>query len=535
MEQKRLKTVLLTIVLAFMAIMLRLTYWQIIKGSELRKKAILQTYKLNKITPSRGIIISSDNYPLALNQNKYQVSIYKPNLKTDLNNTINQINQISPNLIDLNHPAVKSFISNPNIKWIDLPNTVSRDEMEKINLSGVSFKKYQSRFYPENNLAKNILINLDSYYTKQLIGKIGFSLTAKDAIGNTILTKKNWNKPAINGQDLYTYINRGIQLQTETLLSEGIKQFSADSGSIIIIDPKTGGILAMSSQEATDTASLNISKNTTISDLYEPGSIFKPLVVSMALDKKAIDSDYICTKCNQSINFGEYTIGNWDNQVHPDSTLKDIIKNSDNIGMSHIIAKLKLDNFLYYYSKLGLNQKTGIDLPGETKSATKNYWSDVDLATASFGQGIAITQIQMLQAFNTIANNGILVYPKIVKSVSENGKIVKVNQPKTKTVFQESTIREIKSILQYAVENGTVSRLKPKQMEVCAKSGTAQVAIGGEYSENSSVASYIGFSPCQNPKFTMIVTINNPKTSSWGSSTAAPIWFDLASRIYNLL
>jgi cell division protein FtsI/penicillin-binding protein 2 len=141
----------------------------------------------------------------------------------------------------------------------------------------------------------------------------------------------------------------------------------------------------------------------------------------------------------------------------------------------------------------------------------------------------------MVQAFNAIANNGLLVYPKVVRSIKENDKNTKSNQPKTKRVFQESTIKEIKSILKYAVENGTVSRLKPKELEVCAKSGTAQVAVRGGYSQDSGIASYIGFSPCQNPKFTMIVTINNPKTSPWGSSTAAPIWFDLASHIYNLL
>jgi stage V sporulation protein D (sporulation-specific penicillin-binding protein) len=355
MNPKRSKTVFITILLVFFAVFIKLFYWQIIKGDEFKKKAILQTYKLEKTLPSKGIITSSDNYPLTLNQDDYQVSIYKPNLKTDVNNIITQINQNVPSLIDVNYPSVKSFIENPNIKWIDLPTKISKGETEKINLPGIILKKYQSRFYPENLLAKNILTGLENFYAKQLAGKTGFSATAKDAVGNTILTRKNWNKPAVNGQNLNTYLNRGVQLQTETLLSEGIKQFSADSGSIIIIEPQSGGIIAMSSQEATHSATPSASKNAAISDLYEPGSIFKPLVVSMALDKKVIDTNFVCTKCNQTINFGEYTIGNWDNQLHPDSSLRDIIKNSDNIGMSYIIARLNLDNFLNYYSELGLN------------------------------------------------------------------------------------------------------------------------------------------------------------------------------------
>jgi cell division protein FtsI/penicillin-binding protein 2 len=200
------------------------------------------------------------------------------------------------------------------------------------------------------------------------------------------------------------------------------------------------------------------------------------------------------------------------------------------------MTELGLNNFLEYYQKLGLNKKTGIDLQGESKPSIKNSWPEIDLATASFGQGIVVTQINMLQAFNTLANNGVLVTPKVVDYQKDD--LDHITYPKKSsptTVYSQKTIDQIKSILKHAVENSVVSSLKPEFMEVCGKSGTAQVAVKGNYTDSSTIGSYIGFSPCDKPKFTMIVTINNPKSSSWGSSTAAPIWFELAAKINFLL
>lgn len=256
----------------------------------------------------------------------------------------------------------------------------------------------------------------------------------------------------------------------------------------------------------------------------------------MALDQKSINTDYICDDCSHPRTIGEYTISNWDNSTHPNSTLKDIILNSDNIGMSYIISHLGLNNFLSYYQKLGLNKKTGIDLQGESKPTVKTSWPEIDLATASFGQGIVVTQINMLQAFNVIANNGYLIKPKVAKYFSDNfNQIYYPKKQPSIPVFSIESVSQMKNILKYAVENGVVNQFRPKNLEVCAKSGTAQVAVKGSYTDSSTIASYIGFSPCNNPKFTMIVTINNPKSSPWGSSTAAPIWFELASKINHLL
>ncbi len=548
---QRYRLLLTSLILTFIVVTSRFFYWQIIKSSDLKEKALSQTYKLETENPSRGQILSSDDSPLALNQTNYRVSIYKPNLQEDLNSLFQKIDLIHPNFIAENQKIIDNFKENSKQLWVDLPTFFSNSEKDQIqDIPGITIRQNQLRYYPENKLAKDILGfiakdeegtaigygGLEAYYNKKLQGKTGFILAPQDATGKTILTKKSWTLSAIDGQNIHTSINRGIQYQAEKILSEGINKYQADSGSITVMKTQTGQILAMTSLIATSSATPSASKNPAIADLFEPGSIFKPIIMTMALDQKSINTDYICDDCSHPRTIGEYTISNWDNSTHPDSTLKDIILNSDNIGMSYIISHLGLNNFLSYYQKLGLNKKTGIDLQGESKPTVKTSWPEIDLATASFGQGIVVTQINMLQAFNVIANNGYLIKPKVAKYFSDNlNQIYYPKKQPSTPVFSIESVSQMKNILKYAVENGVVNQFRPKNLEVCAKSGTAQVAVKGSYTDSSTIASYIGFSPCDNPKFTMIVTINNPKSSPWGSSTAAPIWFELASKINHLL
>lgn len=521
-NNKRSKTILITIYLCFIVILGRLFYWQIIKGQDLRDQAISQIYRLNTISPQQGSILSSDNFPLSLDYTYYSLSLYKPNFQSSLPDIINQINSVQPSFATENALLLEKF-SNPAQKWMEFITKFSREQMQKLkNSAGLDFTEEHARLYPEKNLAINIIQNLERYYRRQISGQAGFSRSIIDGTGENLLTRKNWQKNEIDGQDIHTSLNRQIQLDSENIIKEGVKKYDADSASLIIIKPQTGEILAMASYEASPSSTTKI---TNIANVFEPGSIFKPLIMSSALDSGNLKRDFICTKCNQPRVIGQYTINNWNNEFHPNSTLDDIIKNSDNIGMSYVIDQLGLNNFLDYFHRLKLDQKTGVELSGESISPIKTYWSDIDLATASFGQGIAVNQLQMIQAFNAIANDGQL--PKV--HFNRNSKI------EISPVFKSATIKEMKSILHYAVENSPVAQFKSKDMDVCAKSGTAQVAVLGGYTDSSTIGSYIGFSPCDNPKFTMIITINNPRSSPWGSSTAAPMWFELAEKLDTLL
>lgn len=522
-DNSRSKTILITIYIFFIVILAKLFYWQIIKGQELRDKAISQIYKLEKILPQQGHILSSDAFPLSLDYTYYTLALYKPNFTQDLPQILSEISTIKPDFASESAISLDKF-NNPAQKWMEFTNSqFDREQMLKLaTISGTEFSLKQKRYYPEGDLAQNLISNLEKYYRRQLSGQSGFTRAIIDATGKNLLTRKNWQKNEIDGQDIHTSLNRQIQYLAEKALKDGLEKYQADAASLIIIRPQTGEIIALASTEASASGSRDKIPN--INNLFEPGSIFKPLIMASALDSDSINSNFICQKCNQARVIGQYTINNWDNQYHPDSTLKDIIKNSDNIGMSYIIKEMGLDRFLDYYHRLRLHQKTGVELSGESVATLKTSWPDIDLATASFGQGIAVNQLQMLQAFNTLANNGVLVKSHLNQQ----------NQIETSPVFNQKTTDLMKEILKYAVENSPVAALKPNNLEVCAKSGTAQVAVKGEYSDNT-IGSYIGFSPCQNPKFSMIVTVNNPRASQWGSSTAAPIWFELAASLDTLL
>jgi cell division protein FtsI/penicillin-binding protein 2 len=406
---------------------------------------------------------------------------------------------------------------------MDFISKFDHDQMQKLqSIPGIEFTLKQARLYPEKDLAINIIQSLERYYQRKISGQVGFTRSAVDGTGEDLLTHINWQKNEIDGQNIQTSINRQIQLLSENAIKDGVEKYQADSASIIIIKPQSGEIMAMASFEASPSATTKI---TNITNIFEPGSIFKPLVMAAALDTGNLDRNFICDQCSHPRQIGQYTISNWDNELHPNSTIDDIIKNSDNIGMTYVMDKLTINKFLVYFHKLKLDQKTGVELSGESISPPKTYWSDIDIATAAFGQGIAVNQLQMIQAFNTIANNGQIV----------NVHLNHLSPIITTPVYKNNTITQMKGILHYAVENSPVNQFRPKDMDVCAKSGTAQVAVLGGYTDSSTIGSYIGFSPCDNPKFTMIITINNPRSSPWGSSTAAPMWFELAQKLLPLL
>lgn len=521
MNSGRTKIIVYSIYLSFFLVLIRLFYWQVIKSDELKRQLILQLYKTDKIQAQNGNIFDSFGNQLTFNRPIYYLSLYKPNLKS-LPDIIIKIKTVKTDLKTSDLSLLDKFLNLDSNKWITLSSDFSQQEKEKLNSLNLSFVSSTKLEHPYQNFAQHALAGLEQYYQKQLVGKAGFSWSSKNAVGQTILTNKIWTSPPNNGRNLYTTINPIVQNNVENILKQGVLKYSADKGSVVVMSSQTGAILAMADFSI---ASTSATLNPIIADLYEPGSIFKPLVMTMALNSQAVNSSFICTGCSQPRVIGPSTITNWDKSVHPDSSIYDIIKNSDNIGMSYIIDHLGLTNFLSYYRLLNLDRKTGIDLSGETKPILKNYWPDIDFATASFGQGFALTQIQMISAFNTLANNGYWVKPYLVNNKS--------TLP-TKVFDLEST-NKIKDILSYAVNNSPVANLKPPNLDVCAKSGTAQVAVNGGYATDNAIASYIGFSPCVNPKFTMLVTINNPKTSTWGSSTAAPIWFDIAASLPPLL
>jgi len=512
----RIKTITYTFYLIFALIIVRLFFIQILSHQQLSSQVIKQTYKTVELPPNKGNITDSFGKNIAYNKTYYTASLYKPNIK-NLDEIISKLEN------EQDSETLKKFANNDSQKWITLKHNFEKDFVDNNISDEISFTPISLRQYFNYNIYAPIINGIEGYYQKSLTGRFGFGYQNQDAVGNPIFSDRNWILPPVHGQNIQTSINPIIQNLSYTTLKNGVEKFAAQAGSIIVMDSALGKIISMVSLESTSSAT--VSKNRIISDLYEPGSIFKPLVLASALDSESISSSWVCSQCHSPRSIGQFTIENWDKNTHPNSDIKDIIKNSDNIGMSYIISQMGKDKFLPYFSSLGIDNKTGIDLKGEVKPPIKKYWPDIDFATASFGQGFSLTQIQMITAFNSLASRGVYKKPYLATSPSNQGQ----------QIFKPQTVAQIDEILRYSVKNSPVSSLNIKNLDICGKSGTAQVAESGAYSETNFVASYIGYFPCSNPKVTILVTLNHPQTSAWGSSTAAPIWFELAQLIDPLL
>ncbi|MEK7551349.1 MAG: penicillin-binding protein 2, partial [Patescibacteria group bacterium] len=316
---------------------------------------------------------------------------------------------------------------------------------------------------------------------------------------------------------------------------------TCSSGMVGIMDPKTGQIIALSAFPSFDPTTYyefepELYKNPFISDLYEPGSTFKPLVMSSALDAKLVTPTTKCDICAGPVAIGGYDIHTWNDKYQKNINMIETIQHSDNTGMVFVAKKLGLDGMLNFLSKFGIGDTTGIDLQGEVYAPLKekNQWYEVDLATTGFGQGISITPIQLLTAIGAIANEGKRMEPHVVAAVENNeGKFIKIEPKVIETPISGQTAKVMAEIMVNAVNKGEASWARVKGYRIAGKTGTASIPIAGHYDPNQTIASFVGFAPSNDPKFVMIVIINRPTTSIYGAETAAPVFFDIARSLLN--
>jgi len=275
-------------------------------------------------------------------------------------------------------------------------------------------------------------------------------------------------------------------------------------------------------------------KNPAVSDSFEPGSVFKILVMAAALDAKAVEPDTICDVCAGPVKVDKYTIETWNREYNPDSSMTDIIVHSDNVGMTFVGSKLGADALYDYLDKFGIGNLTGIDLQGEASPTLrkKGSWSIVDLATASFGQGVAITPIQMIKAGAIIANGGRVVSPHVVTKLEKDGWQEDVSGETGEKVLSDEAASQIKAMMVEAAKNGEAKWTYQRGFSVAGKTGTAQIPVEGHYDAEKTIASFIGFAPYDDPKFVMLVTLKEPKSSQWASETAAPLWYSIAKELF---
>lgn len=545
---------LLVYILAWMVLTARLFYWQIISSSEFSARAGNLYQKMEELTPPRGKIFSSDGFPLVMNKESFLLFI-RPNLIEDDGE---EIYQKIGNFFSLEKEDYQKVVKNKNIFWYPLAKNLNRETKEEIgkrNIKEIGFDSQWQREYPEASMAAHLLgfvgaddlgkktgyFGLEGYYDRELYGKFGELSWERDLLGRKIIIGEGEERKASPGRDLYLFLDRSLQFMAEKHLQEGIEKYKAVAGSVIILNPQNGGVLAMASFPAYDPAIFMKEDKTKFSNpavafSFEPGSIFKPLIMAAAIDLNLVNSGSICSLCGGPMQIGEYTIKTWNEKYYPDSTMAEIIQHSDNVGMAFVSRKVGVKNILNYLKQFGFGQKTEIDLQEESSPGLRREedWSEIDLATVGFGQGIAVTPIQMIKAIAAIANEGKLVAPKVAQKIIDKGSQIEIKVREGKQVIKPITAKIITEMMVQAVEKGESKWVKPKGYRIAGKTGTAQIPIAGHYDKEKTVASFVGFAPAENPRFVMLVILREPQTSPWGSETAAPLWFQIARDIFRI-
>ncbi|CAN5207771.1 penicillin-binding protein [soil metagenome] len=503
---------------------------------------------VRKITPDRGKILDRNLEPLAVNQTKYLL-FAEPKKVKDKTDLISGIDSV----LNIGEATLEARIDKSKV-WVALKGNIdkeSKQKLEALKLEGIGFEEEKHRFYPEASLAAHLVgflgkdaegdskgyFGIEGYYEQDLAGLPGMLKSERDVQNKPIFIGSQQRLGAEDGRDFILTIDKSIQHMVKEKLKASVEKYKAKSGCVITVNPKTMEILALAClpdfdpedySDFTDSAF----KNWSISSVYEPGSTFKPLVMAAAIEEGAVKPDDFFNEAS-SVTKSGYTIQNWNDKYEGKISMTRILEKSSNIGMVYIGDKLGKDKLSQYVHKYGFGDYTNIDLQGEATGQVKplSTWHPIDAATTAFGQGISVTAMQLVRAFASLINGGYLMRPYVVRGVVENGK-TRIREPQIqRRVISERTSKIITKMLVSTVQHAEVAWDIPEGFTFGGKTGTAQIALEGSYDSSKTIASFIGFAPAEDPKFLTLVVIQEPEVSSWGSETAAPLFFDIAKEL----
>lgn len=541
----KLRALLLFFCVLYIGILIKLFYIQVIAQDKFYTNNYLRT---ERIEPARGQIFDRNMQPLVLNETTYQLTA-EPKKVEEKDESLRKIFEILKT--DSDEQSTMSSRMHSDKSWVPLKQTISQNEkdaLSKLELKGVGFTQQSQRYYPEGSSAAQLLgfvgktqdgddigyFGLEGFYDKDLAGLPGLFNTERDILGKPIFIGTQQMVKGEDGRNLVLTIDKNVQRIAKSKLQEGMEKFEAKEGCVVVAQPMTGEIFALTCLPDFDPDNFkdfseDYFKDPAITSLYEPGSIIKPLVVAAAVNEGAVKPDDIYDE-EGPVRIGEYTINTWDNKYEGKITITRILEKSSNVGMVYIGQKLGNEKLLYYFEKYGFSDRTGIDLQGEGRGVLKkkSQLYPIDYATLTFGQGIVVTPIRMIIAFSTVINGGYVMKPYVVKEmVSSNGEKSIIEPKKVAQVLSKKTSLTMREMLVNTVEQAEARWKRPKGYKIGGKTGTAQIPIAGKYDPSKTIASFIGFAPADNPKLIVLVVYKEPATSPWGSETAAPVFFEI--------
>ena len=542
----RVFLVLLFVFLVFLYIIGHLFYVQIVKGNEWKETGERQYKSEHVIKSKRGKIITNDEEILAYDGESYSITL-DPTLVI-LENIDNLMGLLKKHIPEFNSEKVKKEIlekRKQNKKYMKIENIIdyktkkliSDDQSKDVNLkSGVFFETNFIRNYIKNNAFQEIVGYLDNenkgvygiekYYDEKLIGVDGLIEGFRIPRNFFSIPSLRGRKEAVSARDghnIVLTIDSVIQYAMDEEMKKAFEEYNAVSTMGILIEVETGKILAMSSYpKASNNAEV---KNRPITDLFEPGSIFKSVTISMGLQSGVINANSTI-QSNGYIKVADRTIRDHDGSTTGDLTLEKLIANSGNVGMVKIAQMIKNNEFYDYLKNIGFGSKTEIDTFSEStqKLFNQKEMSEVKKANISFGQGIAMTQMQMLMALNTVINDGKLMKPYLVEKIVDGDNNIMEQNSSTvlKTVFSEEVSRLNRQYMEAVVTKGTGRGVQIPGYRIGGKTGTAQKSGNRGYEAGKYFSSFFAFFPVDSPKYAILITVNEPKGAYYGAAVALP-------------
>lgn len=551
--------------LAFLGFLLlgRLFQLQVLEGKTYSVLASDQHGLQEALIPRRGGLfvrerLTGELHPLAQDRDAWQVYASLRDIKDASSTASDVARTLGMSADELLTKFTSASSSNYVVLAKDVPlETV--DALRALHRQGIGVNKQLTRWYPEQGLGGQVLgfvanndknervgrYGIEGYFQSSLAGQAGELITEKDAAGRRLTVGSTELKEAHNGNDIVLTIDRAIQYEACAKIQEAVQRFEAKSGSVIIMNPYTGAVMAMCSAPDFDPANVGKIKGVGVLNNpatfyeYEPGSIFKPLTLAAGIDAGKILPETTYTDTGLEI-IDNLPIRNSDKEAHGVQTMKDVLDKSLNTGTIFVERLLGREAFRQYVKDFGLGEKTGIELKSEVDADIDSLdrKGKVFAATASFGQGITTTPIQMVSAYAALGNGGMLMKPYIVSEIIHpDGQREKTKPQVIRQVIKPQTSQLISAMMVDVVEHGHGKRAAVPGYYVAGKTGTAQVADpnGHGYLKDETIGSFAGFAPADHPAFVMLIKIEGPKTVQFAESSAGPIFGELSAFLLSYL
>lgn len=545
---KRLNILTLGIVCFMGIIVLRLLYLQVIKHEFYNEKSQNQINKVYTIFPNRGQIFDRHQVPLAFSRPVF--SAYA--IPTQIKSKPAFARQVAA-ITGQSEARVFSLINN-QLAFIWIKRKVSPEmakALQALELEGLNFVQEDLRIYPQHDLLAHVLgfVGIDNQglggieyqFDRQLQGAPGRIVLEGDPLGYRLVTGKRQTRRQLDGGNITITIDSYLQYVAQKALEAGIAENGAVGGQVVMMDPQTGDVLALVDSPAFDSnhwreSTDAIRKNSVVTDVYEPGSVFKLVTVAAAINEGLVTSRSVMT-VPETLSIGGRTI----REAHGRATgetdtrsVSEIIEKSLNVGTSLLAMKIGHQRFYRYITQFGFGAPTQIEVPAESRGILNHVskWSKPDIAMISFGQGVAVTPIQMASAVSVIANNGVRVKPRLVWKIAQPHSLAMQAVPikAQGRVISEKTAKEVKAMMADTVRQGTATAAQIPGYTIGGKTGTAQkVRVGGiGYEPGKYIASFIGFFPVQKPRVVILVIVDSPTKSIYGGTVAIPIFRQIA-------